>query len=79
MQNGLQVLSVINQFRNVIAAALDDLGLFGGEAELGEMRRSSQQSRVSPIAHVLVKSMRQCVFSTQNTGLMVVSWFPRTC
>ena len=39
MQNGLQVLSVINQFRNVIAAALDDLGLFGGEAELGEMRR----------------------------------------
>ena len=39
MQNGLQVLSVINQFRNVIAAALDDLGLSGGEAELGEMRR----------------------------------------
>ena len=49
MQNGLQVLSVINQFRKVKAAALDDPGLFGGEAELGEMwREGVDVTRINP-------------------------------
>ena len=49
MQSAPQVLSVINQFRKIIAAALDDLRLFLGEAELGEMRRGCGYHKNHPL------------------------------